>query len=54
MTKKTETIKQQAATVIARYGKTTGASKGSKPAPPPKVKPTGSLKNPGIKAIWKF
>lgn len=44
----------KAARVEAKYGKTLGASKG-KPAPTKwKVKPTGGLKNPGIKATKKF
>ncbi len=38
----------------ARYGKTLGASKGSKPAPKAKIKPTGGLKNPGLKWTKKF
>ena len=42
------------AKVQARLGKTTGASKGSKPAPKAKIKPTGSLKNPGLKWTKKF
>jgi hypothetical protein len=47
-------VSDRYAKVVARLGATTGASKGSKPAPPVKVRPTGGLKNPGIKATWKF
>jgi hypothetical protein len=31
-----------------------GKAMDSKPIGKPKIKPTGSLKNPGIKAVWKF
>lgn len=50
--RKNGTSKADAA--IKRLSATTGASKGSKPAPAPKVKPTGGLKKPGIKVTWKF
>jgi hypothetical protein len=51
-----KTTDNRMAKVEARYGKTLGASKGSKPAPPVKVKPTGNpLKGKvGVKATWKF
>jgi hypothetical protein len=41
--------------VKARYGKTLGASKGSKPAPKAKIKPRvmGGLKPHGVKVTWK-
>lgn len=42
------------AKVENRLGKTTGASKGSPPPTKWKVKPTGGLKNPGIKATKKL
>ncbi len=48
------TMRDKAATVEKRLGKTTGASKGKAPLPKPKIKPTGGLKKPGIKATWKF
>ena len=53
MTRKTD---DRMAKVAARYGKTLGASKGSKPAPKVKIKPTGNpLKGKvGVKATWKF
>lgn len=51
---KTPTISEKAAFAERRLGQTTGASKGSKPAPAPKIKPTGSLKKPGVKVTWKF
>jgi hypothetical protein len=43
------------AKVEARYGKTLGASKGSKPAPKAKIKPRvmGGLKPHGVKVTWK-
>lgn len=53
MTRKSP-VSDRAAKVEARYGKTLGASKGSRPAPSPKVKPTGSPKKPGVKVTWKF
>ncbi len=37
-----------------RLGKTTGASKGSKPPPAPKVKPKVGKNKIGITATWKF
>lgn len=51
-----QTMRDKMATVQSRYGKTTGASKGSSPAPKAKVKPTGSpLKGKiGIKITKKF
>lgn len=48
------TVQSRASAVESRYGKTTGASKGSKPAPAPKIKPTGNLKKPGVKVTWNF
>jgi hypothetical protein len=42
------------AKVQARLGKTTGASKGKAALPKPKVKPTGSMKKPGVKVTYKF
>ena len=44
-------VSDRMAKVEARYGKTTGASKGSKPAPKVKIKarPTGGLKPSGVK-----
>jgi hypothetical protein len=49
-------VADRMAKVESRYGKTTGASKGSAPAPKVKIKPTGNpLKGKaGIKATWKF
>ena len=39
----------------ATTGATTGASKGKAPvSSKPKIKPTGGLKKPGIKATCKF
>jgi hypothetical protein len=48
-------VSDRMAKVEARLGKTTGASKGSKPAPPAKVtvRPTGGLKPSGVKAKWE-
>ena len=42
------------AKVSARYGKTTGASKGAKPAPKAKVKPIVKKNTVGIKITKKF
>lgn len=52
---KRDEIKNKMAKVEARYGKTLGASKGSKPAPKAKVsaRPMGGLKPHGIKAKWE-
>lgn len=54
--KSKNTVSSRMTAVENRLGKTTGASKGSKPAPPVKVKPTGNpLKGKiGVKATWKF
>lgn len=49
-----QTVSEKAAFTERRLGQTTGASKGSKPAPAPKIKPTGSPKKPGVKVTWKF
>ncbi len=51
-----QTMRDKMKVVEDRYGKTTGASKGSKPTPPMKVKPTGNpLKGKiGFKATKKF
>jgi len=51
-----QTMRDKMATVQSRYGKTTGASKGSSPAPKAKVKPTGNpLKGKvGVKITKKF
>lgn len=48
-------VSDRMAKVEARLGKTTGASKGGKPAPKAKVsvKPTGGLKMSGFEARWK-
>ncbi len=55
MTTKPDKTKADFAKVKKRYGNTTGASKGKAPvSAKPKIKPTGSLKKPGIKATWKF
>lgn len=48
------TIRDMAKVVDARLGRTTGESKGKAPLPKVKIKPTGGLKNPGVKAVWKF
>jgi hypothetical protein len=48
------TVQSRAKAVEDRYGKTTGASKGSKPAPKAKVKPTLGKGKVGVKATWKF
>lgn len=49
------TVNDRWAKVEKRLGKTTGASKGSKPPPPAKIKalPTGGLKPDGIKVKIK-
>jgi hypothetical protein len=49
--KRNDDTAAKAAMVIKRLGNTTGASKGSKPLPKPKIKvrPTGGLKPSGIK-----
>ncbi len=55
MTTKRDRMNADYAKVQARLGKTTGASKGkAHVSAKPKIKPTGSLKKPGIKATWKF
>lgn len=48
------TVQSRAAAVESRYGKTTGASKGSKPPPKVKVKPKISKGKVGATATWKF
>jgi hypothetical protein len=48
------TMRDKAKSVEARYGKTTGASKGSKPPPKVKIKPKISKGKVGVKATWKF
>lgn len=52
------TVQSRMAAAEKRLGKTTGASKGSKPAPKAKVtaRPMGGLKPHGVKAKveWKF
>ncbi len=48
------TVKSRMAVVEKRLGKTTGASKGSKPAPKAKVSPSVGKKSIGLKATWKF
>ncbi len=48
------TVKSRMATAEKRLGKTTGASKGSKPTPKPSLKPTVGKKSVGVKATWKF
>lgn len=54
---KRDQMKSDYAKVHARLGKTTGASKGSKPPPKPKITPSGTnplKKKVGIKAKWTF
>lgn len=48
------TMRDKMKSVEKRLGETTGASKGKAPLPKPKIKPTGSLKKPGIKVTWRF
>ena len=51
------TVKSRMAAAEKRLGKTTGASKGSKPPPKPKITPSGTnplKKKVGIKAKWTF
>lgn len=52
---KHDSTKDKMSKVEARYGKTLGASKGSKPAPKAKIKPRpmGGLKPHGVKVTWK-
>ena len=56
--RKSASVSDRMAVAEKRYGKTLGASKGMKPTPKAKVtiKPSGSMKNPGIKAkkVWNF
>lgn len=48
-------VADRMAMVEKRYGRTTGASKGSKPPPSkPKVRPTVGKDKVGVKATWKF
>lgn len=49
-----QTVQSKMAAVEGRLGKTTGASKGAKPAPAPKVKPSVGKGKVGLKATWKF
>lgn len=52
-----QTMRDKAKTAEARLGKTTGASKGSKPAPKPKtsIKGTNPLKGKvAVTRTWKF
>lgn len=51
---KRDAMKANFAKVNARLGKTTGASKGSKPAPKAKVKPTIGKDRVGFKVTKKF
>lgn len=49
------TMRDKMKSVEKRLGATTGVSKGKAPvSSKPKIKPTGGLKKPGIKATWKF
>lgn len=48
------TMRDKMAVAEARYGKTTGTSKGSKPAPAAKVKPIVKKGTVGIKVTKKF
>lgn len=48
------TIQSKMKAAENRLGKTTGASKGSKPPPKPKVSPTIGKGKVGVKATWKF
>lgn len=51
---KHSSVSDRMAKVEARYGKTTGASSGSKPAPAAKVKPILSKNKVGVKITKKF
>lgn len=51
---KRDAMKANFAKVNARIGKTTGASKGSKPAPKAKVKPVIGKGKIGVKVTKKF
>ena len=48
------TIKDKMATAEKHLGATTGASKGSKPPPAPKIKPNVKRGAIGAKVQWKF
>lgn len=48
------TVQSRMAAAEARLGKTTGASKGSKPAPPAKTKPIIKKGTIGVKVTKKF
>jgi len=51
------TVKSRMAAAEKRLGKTTGASKGSKPPPKPKITPSGTnplKKKVGVKVKWNF
>lgn len=51
------TVQSRMAAVEKRLGKTTGASKGSKPPPKPKITPSGTnplKKKVGVKVKWTF
>ncbi len=48
------TMRDKAATVQNRLGKTTGASKGSKPAPKGKIAPKASTKNGGTVGLHGY
>lgn len=54
MMTKRDKMNDDFAKVQARLGKTTGASKGSKPAPKAKVKPIIGKGKVGFKATKKF
>lgn len=49
-----QTMRDKVAVVDSRYGKTTGSSKGSKPAPGAKVKPVIKKNTVGFKVTKKF
>ena len=51
---KKPTIRDMAKVVDDRLGRTTGASKGRKPAPKVKIKPKISKGKVGATATWKF
>lgn len=51
------TVKSRMAAAEKRLSKTTGASKGSKPPPKPKITPSGTnplKKKVGVKVKWNF